>query len=53
MSDSQSAKSDSERGKGGTRREILKKAVYVAPAVLTFAVSPAFAQAASRPRRSP
>ena len=50
MSDSQSSKNDPERGNGETRREILKKAVYVAPTVLTFAVSPAFAQVASRPR---
>ena len=50
MSDSQSSKSDAGRGKGETRREILKKAVYVAPTVLTFAVSPAFAQAAGRGR---
>jgi ribosomal protein L12E/L44/L45/RPP1/RPP2 len=27
----------------GTRREIIKKAVYVAPAVLTLSASPAFA----------
>jgi hypothetical protein len=34
-----------------TRREILKKAVYVAPAVLTLTASPAFAQRGSGPPR--
>jgi hypothetical protein len=32
---------------GTTRREIMKRSLYVAPAIMTFAVSPSFAQAAS------
>jgi hypothetical protein len=47
MSDAQSAKNDANQGKGETRREIIKKAVYVAPVVLTLAVSPAFARGGS------
>jgi hypothetical protein len=35
---------DSERE---TRREIVKKALYVAPAILTLTASPAFAQRGS------
>jgi hypothetical protein len=30
-----------------TRRKVIKKAVYVAPAVLTLTASPAFAQSGS------
>jgi hypothetical protein len=39
---------DSERE---TRREIIKKAVYVAPAILSLTASPAFAQRGSGPPR--
>jgi hypothetical protein len=38
---------------GPTRREVVKKAAYVAPAVLTLAVSPALGSAASRPPLNP
>jgi len=31
------------------RREVLKKAVFIAPVVLTLAASPAFAQNGSKP----
>lgn len=31
----------------GTRREFVKKAAYVAPAILTLATSPAFAKSGS------
>jgi hypothetical protein len=34
-----------------TRREIIKKAVYVAPAILSLTASPAFAQRGSGPPR--
>jgi hypothetical protein len=40
--------SNSERE---TRREIIKKAVYVAPAILSLTASPAFAQRGSGPPR--
>jgi hypothetical protein len=32
---------------GTTRREVMKRSLYVAPAIMTFVVSPSFAQAAS------
>ena len=48
MSDSPSAKRDANHGHGETRREIIKKAAYIAPAVLTLAVSPGFAQSGLR-----
>jgi hypothetical protein len=44
---------DSRSPRKETRREILKKAAYVAPAVLTLTASPAFAQRGSNGRIEP
>jgi hypothetical protein len=38
---------DKSRPKPTTRRELLTKAVFVAPAILTLAAAPAFASAGS------
>jgi hypothetical protein len=40
---------EQKRLSGATRREVVKKAVYVAPVVLTLAVSPSFAGRGSGP----
>jgi hypothetical protein len=41
------AMGDTPSAERGTRREIVKKAVYVAPAILSLTASPAFAQRGS------
>ncbi len=41
---------EQKRLSGPTRREVVKKAVYVAPVVLTLAVSPSFAGRGSGPK---
>jgi hypothetical protein len=42
---------EQKRLSGPTRREVVKKAAYVAPVVLTLAVSPSFAGRGSGPER--
>ena len=38
---------DKQASKGHTRREVLARAAYVAPAILTLVASPSFAQTGS------
>jgi hypothetical protein len=40
-----------KKGTSKSRREVVKKAAYVVPAVLTLAASPALAQSGSQRRR--
>lgn len=40
--------SDKPRARGTTRREVLTKAAFVAPAILSLAAAPSFASAGSR-----
>jgi hypothetical protein len=41
--------SDTPSAERETRREVIKKAAYVVPAILTLTASPAFAQRGSGP----
>jgi hypothetical protein len=42
-----------KKGTSQNRREVVKKAVYVVPAVLTLAAAPSFAQSGSQRRAKP